>query len=226
MDDPQSLNLYAYVLNNPLVSVDADGHQNGGGPCPESDSLARCDMMTDFTFGTGASAVAAVSREDEVNAGQENEPMASHVIPKPKGLGCDIDGVICEQDGKNIRVGDYDGDTYCDNDKCYVWHGDGNGNGGWSQLPGLPKPPDPVLKYAHCRKKAQDQNAKAEEYSEIAGGVGLGDASAACLLTIETGPGFLVCEGSVGALELVYTGVTLTAVHVQQYQDETQCLNN
>lgn len=26
MDDPQSLNLYAYVRNNPLARIDADGH--------------------------------------------------------------------------------------------------------------------------------------------------------------------------------------------------------
>jgi RHS repeat-associated protein len=26
LDDPQSLNLYAYVRNNPLVSIDPDGH--------------------------------------------------------------------------------------------------------------------------------------------------------------------------------------------------------
>ncbi len=29
LDNPQSLNLYAYVLNNPFSHVDADGHQNG-----------------------------------------------------------------------------------------------------------------------------------------------------------------------------------------------------
>jgi hypothetical protein len=28
LDNPQSLNLYAYVLNNPLKSVDADGHES------------------------------------------------------------------------------------------------------------------------------------------------------------------------------------------------------
>jgi RHS repeat-associated protein len=27
LDDPQSLNLYAYVGNNPLIRVDADGHE-------------------------------------------------------------------------------------------------------------------------------------------------------------------------------------------------------
>jgi hypothetical protein len=31
MDNPQSLNLYAYVGNDPVVSVDADGHSNEGG---------------------------------------------------------------------------------------------------------------------------------------------------------------------------------------------------
>ena len=39
LDDPQSLNLYSYVRNNPLGGVDADGHQDAvcGGPsnpCP------------------------------------------------------------------------------------------------------------------------------------------------------------------------------------------------
>src|SRR5271167_2858387 len=28
LDNPQSLNLYAYVLNNPLKSVDVDGHES------------------------------------------------------------------------------------------------------------------------------------------------------------------------------------------------------
>ncbi len=31
LDDPQSLNLYAYVGNNPLTRVDADGHEGGEG---------------------------------------------------------------------------------------------------------------------------------------------------------------------------------------------------
>jgi RHS repeat-associated protein len=38
LDDPQSLNLYAYVRNNPLVRADLDGHADCGGqgqqPCP------------------------------------------------------------------------------------------------------------------------------------------------------------------------------------------------
>jgi RHS repeat-associated protein len=34
MGDPQSLNLYAYVRNNPIIHVDLDGHQN---PCNPND---------------------------------------------------------------------------------------------------------------------------------------------------------------------------------------------
>jgi RHS repeat-associated protein len=30
MDDPQSLNLYVYVLNNPMTGIDKDGHECGG----------------------------------------------------------------------------------------------------------------------------------------------------------------------------------------------------
>ncbi len=36
--NPQTLNLYVYVLNNPLIHIDADGHVCGGpgDPCPSS----------------------------------------------------------------------------------------------------------------------------------------------------------------------------------------------
>ncbi len=34
LDNPQSLNLYAYVLNNPLSKADRDGHEiNAQNPC-------------------------------------------------------------------------------------------------------------------------------------------------------------------------------------------------
>ncbi len=33
LDNPQTLTLYAYLLNNPLSGVDADGHQSGSGSC-------------------------------------------------------------------------------------------------------------------------------------------------------------------------------------------------
>ena len=38
LDDPQTLNLYGYVGNNPLSRADADGHQEGGA---EKDALVE-----------------------------------------------------------------------------------------------------------------------------------------------------------------------------------------
>jgi RHS repeat-associated protein len=38
LDDPQSLNLYAYVRNNPLRTADVDGHQE---PPPEEEDVER-----------------------------------------------------------------------------------------------------------------------------------------------------------------------------------------
>jgi RHS repeat-associated protein len=49
LDNPQTLNLYAYVANNPLAGVDADGHQS----C--SDAPGVCGAMTE-AVGHGANA--------------------------------------------------------------------------------------------------------------------------------------------------------------------------
>ena len=39
MDDPQTLNLYAYLMNNPLAGVDSDGH------CPPGVDGANCNNV-------------------------------------------------------------------------------------------------------------------------------------------------------------------------------------
>jgi len=41
LDNPQTLNLYAYVGNNPLTKVDADGHAAAGSGCHQG--KAACD---------------------------------------------------------------------------------------------------------------------------------------------------------------------------------------
>ena len=41
LEDPQSLNLFAYVRNNPLISIDADGHFNG---CGNGDVSDLCNI--------------------------------------------------------------------------------------------------------------------------------------------------------------------------------------
>lgn len=55
LDDPQTLNLYAYVGNNPVTSVDPDGHCEGsawitspcgGQQCPDADPF-KCTVTAD-----------------------------------------------------------------------------------------------------------------------------------------------------------------------------------
>jgi hypothetical protein len=41
LDDPQSLNLYAYMMNNPLAGVDSDGHGSNGIPDWASNILMK-----------------------------------------------------------------------------------------------------------------------------------------------------------------------------------------
>ncbi len=51
-EDPQALNLYGYVRNNPLRSVDADGHQGPEEeepPAKEEDSDPELQQMKDFS---------------------------------------------------------------------------------------------------------------------------------------------------------------------------------
>ena len=75
LDDPQSLNLYAYVRNNPLINVDADGHDCNGWGClqqklteaekamNEAEAAARIDKRNEQGFKTSDQAgSAALSR--------------------------------------------------------------------------------------------------------------------------------------------------------------------
>jgi len=50
LDDPQSLNLYAYVMNNPLTRADADGHMG-------SQAEATAQETEDWVNGSGSSPV-------------------------------------------------------------------------------------------------------------------------------------------------------------------------
>ncbi len=60
LDYPQSLNLYAYVLNNPLSGIDADGHacgESGQPACPVPQTPPAQPAQTNGTPGTGSTIV-------------------------------------------------------------------------------------------------------------------------------------------------------------------------
>ncbi len=66
MDDPQSLNLYAYVGNNPLTTIDQDGH--GGSGCQSSSAqVGSCQKQ---------SAVNKGGTDDGQEAQQQSGPTA------------------------------------------------------------------------------------------------------------------------------------------------------
>ena len=73
LDNPQTLNLYSYVLNNPLISVDTDGHVplswGGFEDCSERND---CGTVTNFESGleqgmTNAINAALVAKEEKAN---------------------------------------------------------------------------------------------------------------------------------------------------------------
>jgi RHS repeat-associated protein len=71
MDDPQSLNLYAYVRNNPLDSADPDGHacsvligNAGSGFCKRASEYARFDAISAVRSQTRFFAAASAVSEE------------------------------------------------------------------------------------------------------------------------------------------------------------------
>lgn len=78
LGNPQSLNLYAYVFNNPMVFVDADGHSCGGPnddySCEVAAAFARRDaMMAGSNLAeANAAAAAAGSSSAQQPAQQQN----------------------------------------------------------------------------------------------------------------------------------------------------------
>ena len=71
LDDPQSLNLYGYVQNNPLTSVDAEGHDLSVLP-DAYQSRAGAALWT-FETGEQTSAVPTSSLGDSGSAQQQND---------------------------------------------------------------------------------------------------------------------------------------------------------
>ena len=123
--NPQTLNLYAMVHDDPETFADLDGHD---------------DWIYGVLYGIRGSQDGTL--QSTLNALEESAqntlqvtPVESHLVPTPKGTDCNQDGVICEQNGKRVRVGDYNGDTFCNAKGCFVWRGDSKGNGHWVPLP-------------------------------------------------------------------------------------------
>ena len=93
-----------------------------------------------------------------------------------------------------------------------------------SNAPSNKKPLTP--KQQQCVAQAQSNAQTTRKIVMAGGGVGLGDVGAACLLTIETGPGFLACEGTVTILEIIYEGTSEYGIYSGEQSDIAQCMKN
>jgi hypothetical protein len=106
LGDPQTLNRYAYVRNNPLNATDPSGMS-----CVSS--TGGCDGGFDFDFGfdfglgwgggwTPPPAIPYVPPPN-INSGPFNDPLANSASSGP--LGCEIDGIPCDLSRQIMHFG-------------------------------------------------------------------------------------------------------------------------
>lgn len=76
MDNPQSLNLYAYVMNNPSVRMDADGHD-----CTGTDAEA-CDSQSEWKS-TAWKAQDALQTGGDLHQAMAQQNASGNAVPKP-----------------------------------------------------------------------------------------------------------------------------------------------
>ena len=76
LDDPQSLNLYAYVLNNPLSLVDPDGHDCSGG-YQSACAKEAMQMGGDNTSATSSQASAPMAQQQSASGSGNTLPTST-----------------------------------------------------------------------------------------------------------------------------------------------------
>jgi len=96
LGNPQSLNLYAYVQNNPLTGVDPDGHYVGGGDLNTLAVWLRTGQMYAGQIATAQQEI----QSDKSAAQQQNAPKPK--LGEPGGRQLDPNGADCKDLAKKI----------------------------------------------------------------------------------------------------------------------------
>lgn len=88
LSNPQSLNLYSYVGNNPLIHIDADGHCWPQWLCNFAIDLKNKVFLGEFTTDTKGAEIRQLVREDARNREmlQMEEEMRVHPPPINEGI--------------------------------------------------------------------------------------------------------------------------------------------
>jgi RHS repeat-associated protein len=114
LGNPQTLNLYSYVGNNPLSAVDPDGHQNtpGGTQCGQVVSIA-CNNPGDGPAGEPVAELRAAEaqyvaqlQQQSSNSSSNGRGFLSHVRNLLHGHGWNYvnSSVTAETDNRNLKV--------------------------------------------------------------------------------------------------------------------------
>jgi RHS repeat-associated protein len=115
LGNPQTLNLYAYMNNNPLSGVDPDGHcgEPKGQPCPtQKEIIKEINRLAD-AYGVPKAVLRAVAKTEsnfDVNAKNENKNKDGKVTSTDYGLfqvnSKNIGGTTTGADGKTFTIKD------------------------------------------------------------------------------------------------------------------------
>jgi RHS repeat-associated protein len=95
-----------------------------------------------------------------------------------------------------------------------------NPNGKPTQ-PSVPRPPDPVKRYADCSKQVHDQAAKNRMTETLIQQTSFSLIEAGCVFT---GPGAPECLGIVGGVNLLNTAIIWGSYYQSIWNGETQCM--
>ncbi len=235
--DPQTWNRYAYVANRPLSVTDpsgmlmcldpekgncggggiAGGSGDGseGGGCAE---VEGCDGFADFPgllAGAGGVCFAGVCIAGNLAGLGTLGAVFNGVV------NADWSGLFPPIPGYNAPpIFDADSASACLNGAGPLAVGQSRcaANNG---LPGVPKPPNPILQYDKCAANVRSQAAKAQKAVTIINGVSVSNAIGLCGLTGPDAPG---CVGVLGGVAGVNSLATWAGFQQTIYDGETQCL--
>jgi RHS repeat-associated protein len=250
--NPQSLNRFSYVLNNPLTFTDplglesavggsgcgndpncsepgASGSGSGGGGCQPGDASCGTGIGSDPFFGNvfGGMLGSLANAEEAEWLGSGNIPWYSVQggdLWLSWGSPSGIDPVTgAITAGTNtLNLGTIGGISSGTSGGFYLFLGS-LGAGGGGPGKGRPEATNPILKYDQCATQVKNEAKQKKWTINIFQAVTFGNTLAACALT---GPDAPFCVGIVSGLNLVVSGVNFMSAQKYIYDGETQCLQH